>query len=57
MRVINWTLVLTGFYVLGSGLGLVELGVTIPDMLVGFGVSMIGLVLLATPLVLLRGEQ
>ena len=55
MRVMNWVLGILGFYVLVSGLGLIELGVTVPDMLVGFGVSVFGLALLCVP-VFVRSE-
>jgi hypothetical protein len=47
----NWVCGLSGFYVLVSGMGLIELSVSIPDILVGGGVSLIGMLLLSIPVI------
>lgn len=51
----NWMLAIIGFYVLVSGMGLVELGSTIPDIFVGLCVALVGLLLLCIP-VFVRSE-
>lgn len=55
MRIMNWVCGLSGFYVLVSGMGLIELSVSIPDMLVGLGISILGMLVMSVPL--LRGES